>query len=204
MNICISMFIVNNVIFSVFFVNKAEKSDLNNLVIVLGAILGFLLVPTIFLTGIKCDSHSPWPTLMTLYFTLIISLLIFGLHGKGTFLQVVRTFGFAGTVMSLFNIYMMNLIILSKSVSRECRALMYGCCCGVGAFGAVLGLTIGELIHNRINPQTLYILEILLCIAYMILYYSLGGTKQFVDRWNNEKYKHSGIIAKGDRTASII
>ena len=86
MNICISMFIVNNVIFSVFFVDKAEETEHSNMIIVLGAILGFLLVPSIFLTGIKCDSQSPWPTLMTLYFTLIISLLIFGLHGKGTFL----------------------------------------------------------------------------------------------------------------------
>ena len=81
---------------------------------------------------------------------------------------------------------------------------MYGCCCGVGAFGAVLGLTIGSLIHNSFSPQTLYILEILLCIAYIILYYSLGGTKQFVDRWNNEKYKHSGIEPRVDHTASII
>ena len=86
MNICISMFIVNNVIFSVFFVNKAEETEHSNLLIVLGGILGFLLVPSIFLTGIKCDSHSPWPTLMILYFSLIVSLLIFGLHGKGTFL----------------------------------------------------------------------------------------------------------------------
>jgi hypothetical protein len=75
--------------------------------------------------------------------SLIVSLLFLGLYGEGKFLKVMRTIGFAGTVMSLFNIYMMNLIILSKSVSRECRAFMYGFCCGVGALGAVLGLTIG-------------------------------------------------------------
>ncbi len=169
--------------------------------VILGAVVGFLLIPSIFFTGIRCDSHSPWSTLMGLYFSLIISLLIFGLHGDGNFLKVLRTIGFAGTVMSLFNIYMMNLIILSKSVSRECRALMYGCCCGVGAFGAVIALTIGELIHNHISEQTLFILEILLCIAYILLYFLLGGKKQFVDRWNSEKYKHSGIVP---RDPSII
>jgi hypothetical protein len=177
MNICISMFIVNNVIFSTFFVEKEEENKTNNLMTILGAILGFLLVPTIFFTGIRCDSSSPWATLMILYFSLIISMLFYGLHGEGNFLRVMRTIGFTGTVTSLFNIYMMNLIILSKSVSRECRALMYGCCCGVGAFGAVLGLTLGQVIMDGTNSQTLYILEILLCIAYIILYYSIGGKK---------------------------
>jgi hypothetical protein len=198
------MFIVNNVIFSIFFVNKQEPSDRDNLMIVLGAILGLLLVPSIFFTGIRCDSYSPWSTLMALYLSLIVSLLIYGLHGDGGFLKVMRTIGFAFTVMSLFNIYMMNLIILSKSVSRECRAFMYGCCCGAGAFGAVLGLTIGELIHNGINAQTLFIIEILLCIAYILLYFCLGGKKQFVDRWNSAKYKHSGIVPRQDRDTSII
>jgi hypothetical protein len=152
----------------------------------------------------RCDSHSPWSTLIYLYFSLIIFLLIFSLQGKGVFLRIMRTLGFAGSAMSLFNIYMMNLMILSKSVSRECRALMYGCCCGVGALGSVVALTLGELIHSKTNSQTLYILEILLCIGYIILYYSLGGKKQFVDRWNTEKYKHSGVVIKEDRSPSMI
>ena len=79
---------------------------------------------------------------------------------------------------------------------------MYGFCCGIGALGAVLGLTIGQLIHDHINTQTLYILEILLVFAYIILYFSLGGKNQFVDRWNNEKYKHSGVIPR-DSTPSV-
>jgi hypothetical protein len=39
-------------------------------------------------------------------------------------------------------------------------------------------------------------LEILLVLAYIILYFSLGGKKQFVDRWNSEKYKHSGVMPR--------
>ncbi len=93
-------------------------------------------------------------------------------------MKIVRTLGFASTVMALFNIYMMNLIILSKSVSRECRAFMYGFCCGIGALGAVIGLTLGQLIYDKTKESsTMMVLEILLVVGYIIFYFILGGKK---------------------------
>ena len=194
LNICISMFIVNNVIFTIFFVNKNDNHAPKNLVSVLTVVLGFLLVPSIFFIGIRCDNNSPWTTLIALYFFLIFSLLNFALKGEGFFLEIVRSMGFSGTVIAVFNIYLVNLIILSKSVSRECRGLMFGICCGVGAFGAFVGLTIGQIIHDHVSPETLFLLEIMLAFSYITLYFSLGGKKQFVDRWRNERYMHSGIV----------
>ena len=143
LNICISMFIVNNVIFTIFFVNKNENHSFESIMEVLVVVLGFILVPSICFIGIRCDKNSPWTTLIGLYFFLIFSLLKFALKGEGFFLEIVRSIGFSGTVISVSNIYLVNLIILSKSVSRECRGLMFGICCGVGAFGAYVGLTIG-------------------------------------------------------------
>jgi hypothetical protein len=161
---------------------------------ILTVVLGFLLVPSIFFIGIRCDNHSPWTTLIGLYFFLIFSLLKFAMKGEGLFLEIVRSMGFSGTVVAVFNIYLVNLIILSKSVSRECRGLMFGICCGVGAFGAFVGLTIGQIIHDHVSPETLFLLEIMLTFSYITLYFALGGKKQFVDRWRNEKYMHSGIV----------
>lgn len=143
LNICISMFIVNNVIFTIFFVNKNDNHSFESIMEVLVVVLGFILVPSICFIGIRCDNNSPWTTLIGLYFFLIFSLLKFALKGEGVFLEIVRSIGFSGTVISVSNIYLVNLIILSKSVSRECRGLMFGICCGVGAFGAYVGLTIG-------------------------------------------------------------
>jgi hypothetical protein len=137
------MFIVNNVIFTIFFVNKNENHSFESIMEVLVVVLGFILVPSICFIGIRCDKNSPWTTLIGLYFFLIFSLLKFALKGEGFFLEIVRSIGFSGTVISVSNIYLVNLIILSKSVSRECRGLMFGICCGVGAFGAYVGLTIG-------------------------------------------------------------
>jgi hypothetical protein len=188
------MFVVNNIIFSIFFVNKVDIHAPKNIVNVLTVILGFLLVPSIFYIGIRCDNHSPWTTLIGLYFFLTFSLLEFALRGDGIFLKIIRSIGFSGTVVALFNIYMVNFIILSKSVSRECRGLMFGICCGCGAFGAFVGLTIGKIIHDKVNGETLFLIEIMLALAYITLYFSLGGKKQFVDRWKNENYMHSGII----------
>jgi glucan phosphoethanolaminetransferase (alkaline phosphatase superfamily) len=145
------MFIVNNVIFTIFFVNSKENHAPKNLSAVLTVVLGFLLVPSIFFTGIRCDKNSPWTTLIALYFSLIFSLLIFAMKGNHLFLEIVRSIGFSGSVISVFNIYMLNLIILSKSVSRECRGLMFGICCGVGALGAFVGLTLGQIIHDDIS-----------------------------------------------------
>ena len=143
LNICISMFIVNNVIFTIFFVNENDNHSFESIMEVLVVVLGFILVPSICFIGIRCDNNSPWTTLIGLYFFLIFSLLKFALKGEGVFLEIVRSIGFSGTVISVSNIYLVNLIILSKSVSRECRGLMFGICCGVGAFGAYVGLTIG-------------------------------------------------------------
>jgi len=45
-----------------------------------------------------------------------------------------------------------------------------------------------------VSPETLFLLEIMLAFSYITLYFALGGKKQFVDRWKNEKYMHSGIL----------
>ena len=45
------------------------------------------------------------------------------------------------------------MIILSKTVRRECRGIMYGISSAIGALGALAGLTLGKaylnLMHNR-------------------------------------------------------
>ena len=73
--------------------------------------------------------------------------------------------------MCTFNIYMTNLIILSKTVTGECRALMYGIACAFGALGALLGIVVGQLIHDHINHESLFIIEILLCICFVGLFF---------------------------------
>ena len=102
--------------------------------------------------------------------------MIFALEGTSTWYQEVpRVIGYAGSIVALFNIILTNLIILSKSVSRECRALMFGITCAFGALGAILGLTLGQLLHDCLNHDSLFIAEILFCIAFIVIYYCLGG-----------------------------
>ena len=109
--------------------------------------------------------------LIGLYFALILSLLIYSLEGDNTWFQEVpRIVGYSGSIISLFNIFMTNLILLSKSVSRECRGFMFGFGCAFGALGAIAGLTIGQLIHDGLNHESLFVFEILLCVIYVIVF----------------------------------
>jgi hypothetical protein len=56
---------------------------------------------------------------------------------------VPRIIGFAGTVVSVYNIMMTNLISISKGVSRECRGFLFGIALAFGSFGAYVSLTLG-------------------------------------------------------------
>ena len=57
------MFIVNSVIFSIFFVNDEGNHSPEVKYDFITLILGLILIPTIFYTGIKCDKSSPWTVL---------------------------------------------------------------------------------------------------------------------------------------------
>lgn len=75
------MFIINSVIFAIFFVNYDDIRKPSKLTDIIGTIFGVLLIPTVFITGVHCDRQSPWNTLMPWYFLLIVFLLIFALEG---------------------------------------------------------------------------------------------------------------------------
>ena len=77
---------------------------------------------------------------------------------------------------------MANLIILSKYVTRESRGFMFGITCACGAFGAVIALTLGQLIHDKINYETLFVCKILATLFYIIFFHWTGGESQFIPR----------------------
>jgi hypothetical protein len=86
----------------------------------------------------------PW------YITMILSLLIFALEGDSgdIYEEIPRIIGYAGSVVSCFNIFLTNLIIISKCVSRECRGFLFGITCSAASLGAFTALTLGQLIHD--------------------------------------------------------
>lgn len=172
------MFVINSVIFAIFFVNYDDIRRPSRLTDLFGTIFGILLIPTFFVTGVRCDKQSPWETLIPWYFFLIVFLLIFALEGDNGdwYQEVPRIIGYGGTIIACFNIFLTNLIILSKGVSRECRAFLFGITCASGSLGAFLALTIGQLIHDKVNYETLFVLEFLMCVIFVILYYCFGGS----------------------------
>lgn len=61
------------------------------------------------------------------------------------------------------------MIILSKTVRRECRGAMYGICSACGAFGALLGLTVGKLVHDVTGFESIYIVEMSLSLITILM-----------------------------------
>lgn len=66
------------------------------------------------------------------------------------------------------------MIILSKTVRRECRGAMYGIVSACGAFGGFSGLTLGKMVREYIDSECLYALEILFGIVMIVSIYFSG------------------------------
>ena len=81
---CLSLFVVNNVIFSIFFVDYGDIHEPTEIDDILASVFVVVLVPSIFYVGIKSDKMSPWRILISQYFLMILSLLIFALEGDQT------------------------------------------------------------------------------------------------------------------------
>lgn len=142
--ICASWFVINSVIFSVFFVNYEDVVEQETFTDIVSPILVIMLIPSVFYTGLKADKKSPWGLLMIQYWFLIAFMVIFALQGASSnhwLEEIPKVIGFAGTATAAINIFMMNMIIVSKSVSRECRAFFLGISFAFGALGAYISLT---------------------------------------------------------------
>lgn len=63
------------------------------------------------------------------------------------------------------------MIILSKTVRRECRGAMYGICSAFGAIGGFSGLTLGKLTREILANESLYALEMILALVVIMLIY---------------------------------
>jgi nitrate/nitrite transporter NarK len=61
------------------------------------------------------------------------------------------------------------MIILSKTVRRECRGAMYGICCAFGAMGGFSGLTLGKYARSLTDNESLYALEMALALLVITL-----------------------------------
>lgn len=77
---------------------------------------------------------------------------------------------------------MMNMIIVSKSVSRECRAFWLGIAFAFGALGAYISLTGCEKLRTSVNYEAVFVLEILLCLLFIGLFYGLAKREKFFVR----------------------
>lgn len=77
--VCGSWFVINSVIFSVFFVNYEDVVEQETFTDIVSPILVLMLVPSVFYTGLKSDKQSPWGLLMTQYWFLIGFMVIFAL-----------------------------------------------------------------------------------------------------------------------------
>ena len=95
--------------------------------------------------------------------------------------------------MTVFNIYMTNMIILSQSVTRECRAFTFGVCSACGALGALIGITLSQIIHDNIGHDALFLQEIFLCVAFLSIYYGCGGQSQFVPRKKHDAHRQANL-----------
>ena len=51
------------------------------------------------------------------------------------------------------------MLILSKTVRRECRGAMYGVVTAFGALGALIGVTLGGVIHGHTTRESLFLGE---------------------------------------------
>ena len=61
---CGSWFIINSVIFSVYFVNYEDMVEQETFTDIVGPILVLVSIPTVFYSGLKSDKQSPWSLLI--------------------------------------------------------------------------------------------------------------------------------------------
>ncbi|CDW86857.1 UNKNOWN [Stylonychia lemnae] len=139
---------------------------------ILYIVTGIALVPALFYTGIKADKKPAWRMLLREYLFLVLFLLIFGIRqGYSKHQDFFKLLGFAGCMFIIFNIYMTQMIILSKTVRRECRGAMYGITSACGAIGGFSGLSLGRISREMIGIESLYALEILFASIIIISIY---------------------------------
>ena len=96
--------------------------------------------------------------------------------------EIPKVIGFTGTAVAVINIFMTNMIIVSKSVSRECRAFFLGIAFAFGALGAYLSLTLCEMLRQSVNFEAVFVVEILLCVLFIILFYTVAKRDKFFIR----------------------
>ena len=113
---------------------------------------------------------------------LILFLAIFAIRqGYNYERDVFKIVGYAGSLLLMYTIFMTNLIILSKTVRRECRGLMFGIFTSSGALGSFSGLTLGKWLRDYINYNSLFLSEMALCLMMvaLILITKIYEDKQF-------------------------
>ena len=103
--------------------------------------------------------------LLRQYLFLILFLAIFAIRqGYNYERDVFKLLGYAGCMLLMYTIFMTNLIVLSKTVRRECRGLMFGIFTSSGALGSFSGLTLGTWLRNFINFNSLFLSEMALSL----------------------------------------
>ena len=60
------------------------------------------------------------------------------------------------------------MIILSKTVRRECRGAMYGITSAHGAIGGFSGLTLGKYAREQIGVESLYAIEMIFTVIVIL------------------------------------
>lgn len=61
------------------------------------------------------------------------------------------------------------MIILSKTVRRECRGAMYGVVSAFGSLGAYIGVTLGKYVHGRTTQDSIYLGEMVIVFLIILL-----------------------------------
>lgn len=149
----------------------------------------------------KADKKPPWRMLIREYAALLFFLMVFAIReGYSRHQDFLKLFGYAGCLFIIFTIYMTNMIILSKTVRRECRGAMYGICSACGALGALLGLTIGKYVHDMTGFESIYIVEMSITLITIIAIFlsKIYKDRQFErpTRFRNQRKK---LMARANR-----
>ena len=63
------------------------------------------------------------------------------------------------------------MIILSKTVRRECRGVMYGISSATGAIGALSGLILGRTVQVWMNNRSIYVVKMFLSLNMILMIY---------------------------------
>lgn len=61
------------------------------------------------------------------------------------------------------------MIILSKTVRRECRGAMYGVVTAFGALGAFIGVTLGSFVHDKTTRESLFLGEMVIASSLILI-----------------------------------